>query len=471
MYLPASRHDLLRAVALAGVAALIWIVWQGAWTRAAWDSPASYSVDALEYLARLKLCEERGMSFLINEDAPRLGAPWAADWAAYPMPDRPINVATGRIARVTGLIVAGNLSLLAAHVLGTLGFFAAARLCGHRPLFAAAGGLVFGFSYYIAQRGFSHYSFALAFVVPLMLAATLVAGGARHLLRRRAVQLGGALVAILVALGNPYFGFLFGQLLLGALVTRLVLHRGRDNTVILAWLGLFLIVLLLANLSAVRALLSGEGAVLARNYAATELYGLRPIEFLVPPPTHRWTAAAEIGRRYASATSLGGELFFPYLGFVGLAGLALVCGEGLVRLGRGRLGLRPAHLPLLVWIVGFAMVGGAAAVFAFGITDLFRATNRYSICVAAVTLLALTSWATRRAGRLPPLVAALLTAVLVVLALWDQLPPVRQTARSCTLGSNATAAPPPPWRRHYLPGRWSSSCRPFRFSSNQRSGR
>lgn len=423
MYSPPSRRDFLRAAALAVVAALVWIVWQNAWTRTAWDSPAAYSVDALEYLARLKLAEERGAAFLVDETVPRLGAPGVADWSAYPMPDRPINVATGWLARVTGLIVAGNVSLLAAHMLAVLAFFAGARLLGHRPLFAAAGGLVFGFSYFIAQRGFSHFSFALAFVVPLMLAFALIAGGARRRLERRAWRVGGAAVAAIVALGNPYFGFVFGQLLLFALLARMVLHRGRGARVVAAWLAVYLAVFVLANFAALRAMLSGEGAVMARNYAATEIYGLRPIEFFIPPPTHRWSAAAELGGRYAAATSLKGELFFPYLGLVGVAALGVLVAAGARRLVQGRLSLRPAYLPLSAWIVVFAMVGGAAAAFAFGVTDLFRATNRYSVCVLALALFALTSWATRRRSRLPRAVLTALTAGAVLLALWDQLPP------------------------------------------------
>ncbi len=407
---------------MALLAALIWIGWQGAWTRAAWDSPAAYSVDALEYLARLKLAEERGVTFLWNETAPRLGAPWQADWAPYPMPDRPINIATGWAARVTGLIVGGNLSLLAAHVLAALAFFLGARALGHRAIIAGAGALVFAFSYSIAQRGFSHYSFALAFVVPAMLALTLVAGGARRLLHRRAWQMAGAIVAVLIAVGSPYFGFVFGQLLIFALAARWLFHRGRGAGVVSLWLAVFLGVFALGNLSSLLALATGGGAVEPRGYASTEIYGLRPIEFLIPPPTHRLTAAAELGRHYAAATSLKGELFFPYLGLVGLGGLALLFGAGLRQLARGRLSLRPAYLPLTLWIIAFAMVGGAAAMFALGVTDVFRATNRYSVFVLALALFALTSWASRRGGKSRPLIA-LGSVALVALALWDQLPP------------------------------------------------
>jgi hypothetical protein len=423
VYLPVSRRDFLRAAVLALVAALTWIAWQGAWTRQAWESPAAYSVDALEYLARLRIASERGTTFLFDETVPRLGAPWTADWSAYPMPDRPINVATGWATRATDLIVAGNLSLLAAHVLAALGFFAGARMLGHRPWIAAAGALVFAFSYYVAQRGFSHYSFALAFVVPLMLALTLTAAGARNLFSRRSWQIGGAAIAVLVALGNPYFGFVFGQLLLLALLARIALHRGRGAAVILGWLGIFLVVLMLANLHAVRALFAGSGAVMDRNYAGTEIYGLRPIEFFIPPPTHRWSFFAEIGRRYAAATSLKGELFFPYLGLVGIAGFVLLASDGIRRLVRGNLSLRPAYLPLAAWLVLLAMVGGAAAAFAFGVSDLFRATNRYSIFVLALVLFFLTSRASRCVARKNFVLILAATIALVALALWDQLPP------------------------------------------------
>ena len=408
---------------LAVLAAIVWIVWQGAWTAKAWDTPASYSVDALEYLARLRLAEERGASFLFDETAPRLGAPWTADWSAYPMPDRPANIMTGWLARVLGLIVASNLSLLIAHLLAVVAFYAAARALGHRPLAAGATGMVFGFCYYIAQRGLSHYSFALAYVVPLMTALMLVGCGARRLLGKKAWLVAGCIVALLVGIGSPYFGFVFGQLLGIAWLVRQIRHRGQWSSVPLAWLGVFLFVLAIANYSSVRALLAGEGAVMGRNYSATELYGLRLIEFVVPPPTHRWPWAADIGRHYESATSLRGELFFPYLGWVGMLGIAVLIADALKRMAGGRLGLRPGYLPLAAWIAVFATVGGIGAAFALGISDLFRATNRYSIFVLCLALLGLSSWITRKCGGWLTLKLAAVLIPLTGLALWDQLPP------------------------------------------------
>ena len=423
MRLPVSSPRILRLTLLLSATVLVWLLATGRWQLSAWKIPAAYSVDALEMLARLKISGEKGLSFFFDKSMSQLGAPWSADWSAYPMPDAPVFILFGQIASVIGLIPASNLALLFAHLTAVAAFYVCSRALGHRAIFAAGGALLFGFSFYNFHRGLSHYSFALTYVVPAQLLTAWLIGGSRQLLARTGWRWFCLGTAVATGFGNPYFGFAFCQLLALALVFQAATVRHRRNLRLgFACLAVFAVTLVLANYSAVRALLHGNAGLLQRNYAATEIYGLRPIELLIPSPFHRWPFAAEIGRHYAAATSLHGELFFPYLGVAGLAGLFAIAALLIGRMRRGHSALRPAYALAFLWLTGFFIVGGVNSLLAFTSLDLFRAGNRYSIYLLALALLALVSWASRRLRRLGATAAAALTLPFVLLGLWDQIP-------------------------------------------------
>jgi hypothetical protein len=68
------------------------------------------------------------------------------------------------------------------------------------------------------------------------------------------------------------------------------------------------------------------------------------------------------------------------------------------------------------------MVGGFNSLLAFSGIDLFRAGNRYSIYLLALSLFALTSWASRQSRRLHPWITYAFALVAMAIGLWDQLP-------------------------------------------------
>ena len=417
---------------LAGL--LVWLYATGLWRLSAWQVPASYSVDALEMLARLKLSGASGLGYLLNKANPQLGAPWGADWAAYPMPDAPVFIIFGKLSSVIGLIAASNLALLFAHLSAVATFYVCSRALGHRALFAAGGALLFGFSFYLSHRGLSHFSFALAYVVPAQLLSAWLIGSGRVILDRPRWRIFCLATAFATGIGNPYFGFGYGQLMALALAFQSVTARHRRNlTLGLTCLAVFGATLILLNYSALAAMLGSQAGLLQRNYASTEIYGFRPIELLIPPSFHRWAVAAEIGRRYAAASSLKGELFFPYFGLAGFCGVLIVVAATGQKLLQGRTGLRPAYAPTFLWIIGVFMVGGLNGLLAFNGVDLFRAGNRYSIYLLAIALFALTAWASRRGRRLKPWAAAALVVPAVFAGLWDQLPKARSPKAGAAL--------------------------------------
>lgn len=410
------RNDWLRLGALALSAVAIWLIATGNWTAAAWRTPASYSVDALETLARFQISHEQGASLLWQPGAARLGAPGGADWAGYPLPDFPWYWLAGKLVGLLGLIPASNAMLLLAHVAAVLSFFFCARIVGQRPLFAAGAALLFGFSFSVFHRGLSHHSFALVFTVPLAWVTVWLVAGSRRLIAQRRGQALCLTSGFLIGWSNPYFIYLFGVLLLLALGAQLLRARRATNLVVGLLTGaLCLGTFVLANLPFLRA---SATALYARSAQQAELYGLRLADLWTPSPNHRLSFAAEWGR--ASAEGRTGELFAPYLGVIGLAGVALIVLVSFVRLARRQ---KPsATAGWLAFLLAFAISGGIATWLAHAGLDQFRATNRYSIHLLALALFFLSHWAMLATRRWPRSAARLLVAGVVLFGCYDSIP-------------------------------------------------
>jgi hypothetical protein len=435
------RREWPRLGLLALVAALVWLGATNRWTPSAWATPASYSVDALETLARFQVSAENGLGFNWSPTVQRLGAPWGADWSAYPLPDAPWYWLAGRLVNLLGLIPASNAMLLLAHVLAVLSFYLCARALNHRVAFAAGAALLFGFSYSIFHRGLSHHSFALACTVPPGLLVVWWTGSGRRLWQMCRTWIATGVISAIIGTASPYFIFLYLQLLVLALLYRW--HTQKSLASLQAGgfaIAVCLLVFVTVNFPA---LLSTVGAaqdtVIRRNYAGTEIYGLKPIELVIPPPTHRWPAAAALGRNYGGATQLQGELFTSYLGLIGIFSAGLMLATFIGRLARQRAGFRPAHATLSLWIIALAMVGGINALLALAGLDQFRAGNRYSIHLLALALLFFSGWATRHLRLWSAFKAWSATVLIIGLGLWDQAPPLPSHAHQNSLRDLATA--------------------------------
>lgn len=419
-----SKRDLprLALVLLAGL--FIWISVNGLGASANWQSPASYSVDALETLARFKFSAEKGAALPFDPTVERLGAPWMADWSAYPMPDAPWYWLVGILVRWFGLIPASHLAMGLAHLAAMAAFFLCARLLGHRPVSAAGAAVLFGFSYYLCYRGLSHHSFALIFTVPPALLVAALVARSRRLVDRpgvRAVCLGFAAFAGTI---SPYFIFLFLQLLGWAVLWQLIAGRRRSNLLTgcgcLAACGLMFVA---ANLPALRAAAGSEGHAFTRGTAEAGIYALRLPQLVTPPPDHRWSAAAELGREQEQKAAGRSELFSPYLGIAGISGLAvMLLGplRGAPRFSRRK--WRPDYATVALWILAFALAGGVNTWLAQSGLTVFRAGNRYSIHLLALALLCLSAWATRRLAGRRGWFGWALVLPFTALGLWDQVP-------------------------------------------------
>lgn len=390
----------------------------------AWAQPTAYSGDALEVLARMKAGAEGDLVPFAAQRVERLGAPFTADWSAYPMPERLQVFVLGQLARVTGVPFASNFGLMVSFALAAGVFFWAMRrwLRVATP-WAVLGALLFAFNASVVQRGLAHFSFVMTWVVPLGLAACWLVARAAPV-RRWSAEFWWC-VAAGAALGahNTYYLFFWLQLIGWAAVVQWFRARRIDNLVaagaaVFAALAIFCLVNLdywLADPA------DGAMPLLQRNYGGTERYALKPLELMMPPPQHRVDLMAFLGERYGRWSEWRGEEIHPYLGMVGVGALVWLIAASIPRLLRGR--RIPGQALAVGWLTAYATVGGLTNIMAFftGLF-LFRATNRIGVFIAAVLLAFLAVRLSRATASWPRWRRWLAAAGLITLGLLDQLP-------------------------------------------------
>jgi hypothetical protein len=193
---------------------------------------------------------------------------------------------------------------------------------------------------------------------------------------------------------------------------------------------------------------------LSREYKWMEIYGLKLVDLVIPPPTHHSDAFAafaikhKIGdpaRGIPPASPLQDE--GSYLGLVGLLALGWLAWTAVADAVKGRANEIPLAAWQVLWIVICFTTGGLNAILgAFGFT-LFRTGQRYSIVILAIALLyaaqRLTAWQRKAAASTPAeqLRIAVLTAaaVLGIVILWDQVPRGPSREQTATIARQVEA--------------------------------
>jgi hypothetical protein len=415
----------MRVVALSLLTTAIWCWHYDRLTWAKWSLPLDYSGDSLEILARIKAASEGDLVPFRSHFVHRLGAPFNANWNEYPGSDDLANYGLGWLARVIGVSATSNVALLLAHVTAALSFYLCARLLRHRWEWAFAGALLFAFSFFSLTRSLPHLWLTFTYTVPLaLLTCWLIAAGRRTTMRPawRWLCYGTA-----VALGasNPYNLFLYLQLLAWSILAQWLRSRWSANVRLGLACGVVAVFVFAAIHAHTWINVIDEGGVplLVRNYAGTEIYGLKPIELFVPSSRHHSKWLAEIGYRYMRWSDWRGETFSPYLGFVGAAGLLWMMAALMKSLLAQRRRWRPAYSLPAMWILIFSTIGGVNSILAFYFgLNLFRASNRYSVFLLALALLFVVAQLSIRTRAWRPAVRLALAGLIAAVGLWDQLP-------------------------------------------------
>jgi hypothetical protein len=432
------------------VAALIWMAHHDRWTLEAWKLPTDYTGDAPEILAQIRAAADGDIWPLRPKVIERLGAPFGAQWNGFPTPDKPLLLLVGGLTHVLGLFAAANVVIFLAPVTAALAFYFTARWLRMRVEWAWAGALLFAFAYQTFHRGLGHLSIAFTWTVPIGLLAVWLVAKSRRLAWRSpgAWVCLGAAVALGVA--NPYNLLFWLQLMGWALVAQWFDQRRRVNLAIgLTALGVAVLTFVASNIEFWLYVQEPEGApLISRNYAGTEMYALKPIELLLPPPFHRWEALAFFGHRYVRWSTWRGEAFLPYLGVVGIAGLGWLALATLRRIFARR--AVPGPTLAIAWLVAYSSVGGVTNVVALLLgVQIFRATNRVSVFISALLLIFLLGRLARLTARWPASACSTRCPGRRPRRCGRRLP-----ARSRAIGSWRAG-----WSRRCPRGRWCSRCR------------
>ncbi|HUR60603.1 MAG TPA: hypothetical protein VM029_22975 [Opitutaceae bacterium] len=412
-----------RVVLLVLVTALIWCAHYGKWTRESWQLPLDYAGDAPEILAQMRAAADGDLWPLQPKVVDRLGAPFGAHWNAYPTPDKHLMLLVGAFTPWLGLFAAANLVMMLAPVSAALAFYFVARWLRCRWEWAWAGALLFAFTYHTFHRGLGHFSIAFTWTVPIGLLAVWLVARSQRLEWRS----GGAAVCLVaaVALGisNPYNLLFWVQLMGWALIAQWFQQRRWSNLSIgVAAIGVAAVAFLASNIEVWLFVAEPEATPLvARNYGGTEMYALKPMEMLIPPTFHRWDALAFLGHRYVRWSIWRGEVFLPYLGLIGIAGLLWLVALTMRQVFARR--ALPGQALSIGWLVAYATVGGLTNVIALVAGfQVFRATNRVAVFISVIVLMFLVVRLARLTMRWPAWSRFGVALLVAGFGVFDQVP-------------------------------------------------
>lgn len=413
----------LQAVAVALTAGLVVALVFGRTGGSDWALPHWLEGDPVEVYARVRIAAEQPGHALTSFSAPaRLGAPFGADWAGYPVPDRFVFVITGALARVTGLVAAVQLVSAGFFMLNAVSFFLCARRLGRRWEWAAAFALGFAFCNYNLRWGIT-LSLGQTFTLPpLVLLCAHASRRATPVGGNRWLWLGGAL-GLWLGMGNPYLAFFAGVVGGGALGLALLRRVPRARLApLLLFLGVLTGVFVAGNAAYAWQHWHGPDAgALTRDLSDFTRYALRPADWFVPPADHRLAPLAQLGRSYQAARQGGGEFFYDYLGLLGVAGFAWLAVTALRRLPRGRGTGFEAGLGI-AWLIAFGAAGGMNSWLGAAGVDMFRASTRIGVFAAVWVGLFLCGRFVQATRRLPRTISVALALGCAVFLCWEQTP-------------------------------------------------
>jgi phosphoglycerol transferase len=422
------RLDVGRIIILALLSCLIWCTAYNRWTVQSWETPINYisgDIDVPIMLAWIKAAGDGHLFPLCYSMVPELGAPYVANWNDFPVTEKLLLCATGGLYRIVGLFAAANLAVMMGQVLAAVSFYVACRLVHASWIWSFAGGIAFGFSRFAFAHELHHFIVMFYWYVPLaMVVVEWIASGEGLKLGERRFYF-ALIVAFITGAHHIYYTNLFIQFI----VLAGFVHGWRCGWTkavpAMAILDATLAGGFLMNINTIVYQLThgwNAGAIV-RTYYCVELFGLKLVDLVVPPPEHRLPVFAQWAAHHLGETFLSwGEM--PPTAYVGLVGLAAMVWLAAVSFRRVMNNVPlPFEFWLIFWIFLSGGVGGINGTLATIGYVLFRATTRYSIFVLCVLLM----FAVRRLSLIDfrsPFLAYGAAILATGIALWDQVPPI-----------------------------------------------
>jgi hypothetical protein len=419
----ARAADALALVLLTACAAVAWCTAYHRWTWTEWQVPLRYVHDDLWIFGTVKAHAEGALGVFGSKIVPRLNAPFTANWNDFPISEDFMLHLVGVGARAVGVFAATNLAFFLSSILAGWSFYIAGRWLGYERALCAAGAVAFALPSLLFQRGIGHLLLASYWYIPIFLAALEKIRDSRRTIANGRWAVVGAVFGIFVGLqATEYYAWMTGQLLVLGILGLLIKHQYRRALVLFTW-GCGLVVATLAGECDTLLYALHHGAnhgALDRSVASLSLDALQLPSLFLPPLNYRVAAWADWSNvHFYHSNVLFGEGSTPYLGLLGIAGLAILTFLGI----RAFLAPRQRRIPTswlqVLWVCAYSLPGGVAAclgVFGF---ILIRDTNRYSIYILALALLFLVRGLSRWCPRRLMLPLAIGLAAIAVL---DQTP-------------------------------------------------
>ncbi len=409
-----------------------WCAGTGRWTAAAWNTPTAYLdgyyADVVSTFATMRAAGEGHLMPLSWKTIPELGAPFDGSWNDWPLIEELPYLFLGLLGRLFGPFAGLNVGLLIGHLLAAATFFVVARALSCARLWAFVGGLAFGLAPFIFAQSPHHVTVAWAWHVPLFLLVWRWAATEDGLAFGSPRFAWAVAIAVLTGLQNVYYTNILCQLTLLAAAALAVRTRSwAPLRPALAVVGAAAAAFALMNVDTwtFRAVNGGNAGAVVREYKWLEIYGLKLVDLVMPPTSHRSGLLAALAAAHRAAAPLQDE--GSYLGLVGLAALALLVGTAVFAAVRGRADDIPLEAWLVLWIVLCFTTGGLNAIVGAAGFTLFRTGCRYSVVILAIALLyaarRLTDRdrATAAAGR-DTTASLAMAGLLGLVVLFDQVP-------------------------------------------------
>ena len=417
------------------VVLLAWCTANAKWTALQWSQPTAYTepdkADVVHALAMMKAGAGGEFVPLAWKGSRDLGAPYDANWNDWPLVEELQIVFFSLLAKVFGLFAGLNLATVLGNLLAAITFYGVARFSDCSTVWAFVAALAFGLAPFIFAQSPFHLTTEYIWHIPLFLPVWRWASSEPGTTPRSPRFWFAVGVGFLTGLQSPYYTNILCQLtLLGAIILFCHNRSWPAFKSSLAVIGAAACAFALMNFDTwtYRAVHGANTGALVREYKWLEIYGLKIVDMVIPPVTHHSHMLADFAAAHRAAAPLQDE--GSYLGFVGLAALALLVGTAIADVVRRRADSIPMEAWQVLWIVLFFSTGGFNAILgSLGFT-LFRTGCRYSVVILAIALMyaaqRLTALQRETASHKPsgslPLAAYAAAGALCCVILWDQVP-------------------------------------------------
>ncbi|HWK20783.1 MAG TPA: hypothetical protein VNR37_08460 [Microbacteriaceae bacterium] len=427
-----------------------------------WDVPITYSGDGLSVAAHVKTVMETGW----YEWQSALGAPSGQNYHDYATGDDlnyVVILLLGLVLPTWGAVMNAFFLIGFPLAAATMTWFG--RRVGLGAWLAGGLGVVYAIAPYHFQRAEGHMFLGWYWVVPLGLVVVwrILRGeplwGARAGMRRGFGHLLGrtggtaASLALLASISAYYALFIAILGVCAAVGALIVRRRWRAFWGAVAAGGVIVVVIVVNMLPDwIHSILAGPNpGALVRTPVESEIYALKLVQLLLPAPHHRFGLFQELRGLYDAHYPLPSESpALGVIGAIGLVALIVAIAIALVRVVAGSDRAPSRRWQALIGLAFiafiallFSWVGGVETLVGF-VTQVVRGWNRMSIVIAAVALAAVglllgavierVARSARRPGAFTG-ISAVVAALLVGFAYWDQVPAADPAARAATIVS------------------------------------